>query len=1047
MDNIGSNIISALGAGSGIQGSSLADQLTELERMPKQTRIDTSRDKFEAQLSDFGLVRSALATLQDAATTLGDPSTFNSKTASFNDSTVILPQELDDDAPTGEYAFVVDTLAKAHTLSVADANAFTDDSAEVGKGTLTFSFGNWVDADTFSQNADRESVTITIDDTNNSLDGLKDAINDADFGVQASVVDDGINGHKLVLTGPSGLDNQMKIAVVEDGVSPSNTDGSDLSRFAYVEGAVNRQLDELVAGQDAAFSVNGLDVTRSSNQIDDVINGFNFSLVEADNTQTFTISIGQDTSVAEETVRNFVDSFSAFLEVLEPLTTLNEGVDGADDEYGSLYRESATRGLIANLRNAVASEVAAVTGGFTSLTNVGIRTELDGSLTIDEEDFRLAFDDNFDLVKSLFSPEASSSSDKITINNFGDQTIPGSYEVTVTSDPAKGYLVGAGVNNDPLATLTTAVGGGYPGSSIAANLLSDLVGTQGQITGTTTTLNTLLDDLSGSQATVSGAAQTLGGFPLDLTANAADYALSIDIDSAGAQVITPDAQSYATEADLAANLQAKIEAAFGAGSVAVSYNGGSTGFDIVSASRGTGSDVSVATSGASSAQWGLGGLADTGSLAAAGDYDFTIAVDSGSAVSVSLTPGNEAYTSNSDLAAHLQAQINAALTADSQAVQVTVSHDGNGFVVNSDSNGVTSSVSAITTVGGSAANLGLDAPTVTPGALQAAGHYDFDLQVDGVTQTISLDSLYGTTFADEDALATAMDGLIDAAFGSDVADVSYAGGFNITSNSTGTSSAVNVVAATGANVADLGLAVGSGIPGSVGSGDYSFVVTVNGNTSGLVSLLPGSYADYDELAAHIQSQINGDDELQAEGSSVSVVWDIDHFVVTSDRYGSKSNVSFVSVGADALADLGLSGGTSTSGQDVAGTVGGAVGFGVGNVLLPELDSDPYGLSFFVDPGATSSTINFSRGFGGELSQLIDSYLESGGLLAQREEAITTNLGTLEEDEDKLDRRMDAFHERMLAQFLAMERIIAGLSQSGDMLNGILDRLPFTAKNN
>jgi flagellar hook-associated protein 2 len=1021
--------------------------LTEVEGAAKQQQIDTSRDKFESQLSDFGLLRSALATLQDASNQLGDLSTFNSKTAAFNDSTVIIPQELEDDAPTGDYAFVVDALAKAHTLTIADANAFADDSNEVGKGTMTFSFGDWVDADTFSQNADRESVTITIDDTNNSLDGLKDAINKADFGVQASVVDDGINGYKLVLTGPSGVENQMKIAVVEDGVSPTNTDGSDLSRFAFIEGVANQQLDELVAGQDSAFSVNGLDVTRSTNQIEDVIEGFTFSLSEADNTQTFTINIGEDTSVAEDSVRNFVESFTAFLEVLQPLTSFNEGEDGADGEYGSLYREPATRGLIANLRTAVASEVEAITGGFSSLTNVGIRTEIDGTLSIDEEDFRRAFDDNFDLVKNLFTPEATSSSDKITINNFGDQTIPGSYEVTVTTDPAKGYMTGAGVSNDPLTTLTTPIGGFFQGSAAAGSLLDDLVGSQGSVTGNTTTLSNLLDDLSGSQATVNGIANTFAGFPLDLTANASDYALSIDIDSAGVQVITPDAQSYANEADLAANLQAKIEAAFGTGAASVTYNSGSSGFDIVSASRGTGSGVSVATSGASSAEWGLGGLADTGTLAAAGDYDFTVAVDGGAAVSVSLTPGNEAYSTNADLATHLQDQINAALTADSQSAQVSVMHDGNGFVMTSDINGIGSSVSAIGLVGGSAGNLGLDGVIPADGALPAAGLYDFDLQVDGVTQTISLDSLYGTTFADEDALATAMDGLIDTAFGSDVANVSYAGGFTISANSSGTSSSVNVVAATGANVADLGLSVASGTLGDVGSGDYDFTITLNGTTSDTISLLPGSYADYDELAAHMQAQINGDDALQAEGASVIVLWDTDHFVVSSTRYGALSGVSFDSIGADALADLGLSGGTSISGVDVAGTVGGEVGFGVGNVLLPKLDSDPYGLSFFVDPGATSSTINFSRGFGGELSQLIDGYLESGGLLAKREESISTSLAGLDETEEKHERRMEAFHERMLAQFLAMERIIASLSQSGNMLDGILDRLPFTAKQN
>ena len=97
--------------------------------------------------------------------------------------------------------------------------------------------------------------------------------------------------------------------------------------------------------------------------------------------------------------------------------------------------------------------------------------------------------------------------------------------------------------------------------------------------------------------------------------------------------------------------------------------------------------------------------------------------------------------------------------------------------------------------------------------------------------------------------------------------------------------------------------------------------------------------------------------------------------------------------------------------------------------------------------ATSTTVTFVRGFGGELSLLIDGYLQSAGILDTREDSLTQEIDELDDDQDRLDRRMDAFHERLQAQFLAMERIISSISGSGSVLDDIGNRLPFTAQNN
>ena len=801
MPEIENNIISALGAGSGIDTRNLVDQLTEIERAPEQQRIDDARELAEAQISDYGLLRSSLDVLQDSAEQLGTES-FGAMTASFTGSDAIVPTELGEDAPEGDYTLEVTQIAQAQSLSTTAL--FDNQTDEVGKGTLTFSFGSWdgtggADNDVFTLNTDIDSVVVTIDDSNNSLIGLRDAINDADMGVQASIIsDDG--GYRLLLNAPSGEDNQLMITVDEDGTSDTNVDDSDLSRFAFGETTANQQLQENQDGVDALVVMNGFEFSRSSNVIDDIIEDFTFSLVEAAPGEVVNISITQDKDLAENAVRGFVDAFNAFLETIEPAVGFNE----ENDDFGSLRQDSTAQSLVRAIRSEISNTIGGLDDGFTTLGSIGIRTELDGTMSIDEDTFTAAFDDNFDLVQALFAPQTSSSSDRIVVNSFGDNTVPGSYEVSITTEPSTGYLTGA---------------------TVTADILTDLA-----------------------------VAATAG-----------------------------------------------------------SYTGAASAF--------SGTDLS--TQGRVS-----------------GDYDFEITVDGGTAVTISLP------------------------IAD---------------------------------------------------------------------------------YADEDAIATALQAEFDSS--SVEADITYSGtAFEIVSRSSGSDSSI-AITDTGNYPSELALSTGSATAGTgPNEDDYDFTISVDGNTSGTISLTLGTYASYDELAAHIQSQINNDSTLQETGSDVDVEWDTDHFVVTSRQYGDSSTVSVTAVGASA-GDLMLDTGSSTSGTDVAGTFDNVTGFGVGNALLPELDSDPYGLTLIVREGATDSTINFSRGFAGELSALIDSYLESSGIFSVREDSLNSRLDDLDEDQQDLDRRIDGFTERLIAQYTAMESIINSLNSSGSFLDGILDRLPFTAGNN
>jgi flagellar hook-associated protein 2 len=910
------SIVSALGAGSGIDTTALVSSLVDVEKAATQTRIDTKRTDTETQISDFGLLSSALSVLQDAAQSLNNPDTFNSKSASFTDSTAFIPVSLDPETQAGNYTFEISQLAQAQSLS-SDA-VLSSPSDSVGEGTLTFEFGNWdvvvppIDPSTFTL-SETPSVTVTIDSTNNSLTGLAKAINDADFGVQASVINDG-DGYRLVTRAASGLDNQLRITASESGGSPSNTDSTGLSRFAFNESAF--QLDQNQVGQDAALTVNGLAVTRDTNTIDDVIDGFEFSLasVTADG-ESVSVTIDEDKSSGETAVRDFFEAYNVFLEVMEPITGYNDETDA----YGSLANDSLAKSIPSEIRQLLVGTVTGLSGDFTSLTNIGIRTELDGTLSIDETDFSAALRDNYDLFKNIFIPVTESSSDQITINSTGNNTSAGEYAVVITQPPTKGGLAGVDMADTlvaDLASVTGATSATLTGAAPTA-VLTDFVATSGNFVGIAATATE----------------------PLDLTGGSSNYEFSITVDGvASASAISLAASNYVDHDALAVGLQTAINDDANISGVTVTYD--TDHFVFTSATTGAASSVAFSGLAANATELGLSAASGTSGTGGANDYDFTLAVDGTTSGTISITPGT--YATFDDLATHLTTQINADATLTTAGKTVAVTHNGAAFVV--------------------------------------------------------------------------------------------------TSTATGASSTIDNATAIGSQASALGITTGTAVQGA--ESEYAFTVNVNGTTSGIINLTSDTFADKAAVATEMQSKINADSLLAAAGTTVDVTYDSDNdtFTISSRLFGSNSTVSVTDIGVNA-ADLGLSGGASSTGINVAGTIDGVAAFGTGNVLLPALGEPGESLGLIIGENATSATLNFSRGFSGQLDLLIEQFLDDGeGVISLREDSLNDNLDGFDEDQTSLDRRIEAYEERLTSQFIAMEAIVRSLQDSSSFLESTLGSL-------
>ena len=268
--------ISSLGLGSGVLNSDLVDQLVQAERAPTENRLTQKTEQTQALLSAYGKLRSAVTELRLPMRQLSAPDNLKAFSASSSNEGIGVSVD-STKASRGTYSVEVTSIAGAQALASRDV--FADrDATSVGQGTLTLNVGD-------------KTTNITVDNSNDTLQGLANAINDSDAGVSAGVIDTG-NGFQLVLSADeTGTANAVSISVSGD-TGGTDTDNQGLSRFAFNTGMdADSGLQETIAASDAVMEINGVEVTRSTNSFENVIDGLTFDITE---TGSSTIKVQQD---------------------------------------------------------------------------------------------------------------------------------------------------------------------------------------------------------------------------------------------------------------------------------------------------------------------------------------------------------------------------------------------------------------------------------------------------------------------------------------------------------------------------------------------------------------------------------------------------------------------------------------------------------------------------------------------------------------------------------------------------------------------------------
>ena len=189
--------ITAAGAGSNLDVNSIVSQLMAIEQHPL-TLLSQREADYQAKLSAYGALKGAFSSFQTAMQGLSDPAQFQSVKATVADESILTAAgDGTGKAVPGSYSVEVQQLAQQQKLSSV---GFSTPATVVGSGTLTIQFGTYESgSNTFTVNGSKSAQTITIDPSNNTLSGVRDAINSANAGVSATIINDGA-GNRLVVT-------------------------------------------------------------------------------------------------------------------------------------------------------------------------------------------------------------------------------------------------------------------------------------------------------------------------------------------------------------------------------------------------------------------------------------------------------------------------------------------------------------------------------------------------------------------------------------------------------------------------------------------------------------------------------------------------------------------------------------------------------------------------------------------------------------------------------------------------------------------------------
>ncbi|MEO1490201.1 MAG: flagellar filament capping protein FliD, partial [Pseudomonadota bacterium] len=384
--NEGSSIIAALGAGSGINFTQLAEDLAEASFGPQREALEVRNDDLQARISVASQLRSTLTELSSA---LGDRIRLGdlSPQISLGNSSVARVSIGAGTSPSGNYSLEVSQLADSQTLV---SQSFGSGSDLVGEGSLRIRFGT-VSGTSFTQDTNQAALDIAVSATD-TLDDVAASITSQSEGALEAYVVQGTAGAQLVVKGQEGAANGFVLEPTSTGAGPAGVPG-DLSYLGWDPASDSGELR--ATAQDALFELDTVPISSPSNTVTGLPEGFTLELTGTNVGAPTELSFNTDTGAIEAVMGDLA-------------AALNDVVNFLNEEAspgGTLSNDPGVRELRRDLAN-LTSEIVipgAGDGEPSTLADLGLSLTRDGTFQIDSDRLSRTLTDNADAAAAMFT--------------------------------------------------------------------------------------------------------------------------------------------------------------------------------------------------------------------------------------------------------------------------------------------------------------------------------------------------------------------------------------------------------------------------------------------------------------------------------------------------------------------------------------------------------------------------------------------------------------------------------------------------------------------
>ena len=395
--------ISSAGIGSGLDVAKIVEQTVAAEKIPLK-KLEYKAEGIQTQISTYGEIKSLTSKLGDISSKLTRDSAWNGVTISSSNSTIT--GTMTGIAAPGTYNIKVTQLAQAQTTVIggADAVALAKDETMGADGTIKLKMG-----------AVEKDISVSSSDT---LTKIATKINEAEMGIQASVVTDVDGKERLMLRSKeTGTDKAFTVDI-----------DPDLTKLGQAKAQ---------AAQNAKVELNGMEVESSSNTFANTIPGMSFTVSEVTSTAA-TLNVKADTEAMKKNIQEFVEAYNALNDLLTQSTKYVEESKTA----GVLQGDSATVSLQNSLRM-LTQGISGSTGGLTRLAEIGIQMQEGGKLSTDTTKLDKALT-NLEGLKGLFANKADALGQgggiAVNFKNFTDKLLAFDGTLNTKSDSLESKL-------------------------------------------------------------------------------------------------------------------------------------------------------------------------------------------------------------------------------------------------------------------------------------------------------------------------------------------------------------------------------------------------------------------------------------------------------------------------------------------------------------------------------------------------------------------------------------------------------------------------------